>query len=150
MFLSFAHFGALEMPDFQGNLLQCRGDQSEHAQIMGVTIALNHLRCNGCDLQAQALADLLLDFGAKMRSIPDCAGNFPDCHFARGFTEARDIALVLGEPIGDLEAKRNGFGVNAVSAADLWRVLKLVSPDIEDFAEHHEVALDDMRSIANL
>ena len=70
--------------------------------------------------------------------------------FARGLAEAVDVALIFGEPVGDFQAEGDRFGVNAVGAADLRGVLKFVGAQIEHFAKDHEVAFDDVRSVANV
>src|SRR5580692_5357480 len=119
------------MANFEGDFLQSRGDQRQRAHVMRVTVALNDLRSYRSDMQAQALADFLFDFGAKMRGIPNRAGNFPVGHAVRGFAKARNVSLVLCEPAGDFQAKGDGLGMHAMGAANLWRVLKFVSTKIE-------------------
>jgi len=70
-----------------------------------------------------------------MRSIANGAGNFSDGHLVGGFAEASDVALVLREPISDLQAKGDGLGVNAVCTADLRRMAEFVGAQIENFPE---------------
>ena len=77
-----------------------------------------------------------------MRSIADGAGDFPNGHLRGGGAEACDIALILREPIGDFQAKGDGLGMNAVSAADLRGVAEFVSAHVENFSEHQQVSLD--------
>src|SRR5260370_40179585 len=84
----------------------------------------------------------LFHFRAEMRSIGDGAGNFANGHLRGGLAEARDIALIFREPIGDFQAKRDGFRMNAVRAADLRSVAEFVSAEIENFPEHHQSAFD--------
>src|SRR5215471_17597266 len=84
-----------------------------------------------------------------MRSVADCAGDLTESHAVSGFAEASDVALILGEPVGYLEAKGDGFGVNAVSAANLWRVLEFVCAHIQNFAKDHQVAFDDVGGVAH-
>jgi len=138
----FADFGALEMPNFERDLFERGGDEREGAEIVRVAVALNYLRGDGHNAEPKAFADSLFHFRAEMRGVPDGAGNFSDSHLRGGFAEARDVALIFREPVGDFQAKRDGLGVHAVSAADLRRVAKFVSAQIENFSEHHQVALD--------
>ena len=77
-----------------------------------------------------------------MRSAADRAGDLSDGHLCRGVAEARDVALIFREPIGDFQAKGDGLGVNAMSAADLRSVAEFVRANIKDFSEHHQGALD--------
>ena len=60
-----------------------------------MTVALNDLRRNRRDRQAQPLADFLLDFRTEMRARAHGAGNFTDGHFRGGAAEARDVAAIL-------------------------------------------------------
>ena len=62
--------------------------ERQRAEIVRVAVALNHLRSDGRDVQAQPLADALFNFRAEMRSIADRAGNFPDAPFARRHRES--------------------------------------------------------------
>jgi hypothetical protein len=100
------------------------------------------LRGDGRNAEPKALADTLFHFRAEMRGVADGAGNFSNSHLRGGFAEARDVALIFREPVGDFQAKGDGLGVNAVSAADLRRVAKFMCAQIEDFSEHHQGALD--------
>ena len=85
----FAHFGALQMANFQRDFFQRGRDQRQRAEIVRVAIALNHLRSYGSDAEAQPLADALFDFRAEMRSVAHRAGNFPDRHLRGGIAKAR-------------------------------------------------------------
>jgi hypothetical protein len=57
-FLGFANLGALEMADFEGNFLECRGDERERADPCRVAIARDDLRSNGGGPEVQSRADL--------------------------------------------------------------------------------------------
>ena len=80
MFFRLAHFGALQMPDFQRNFFERRRDQRQRTHIMCMPVALNHLRGHRRDVQSQPRANLLFDFGAEMRSISHRTGNLPKLH----------------------------------------------------------------------
>src|SRR5690349_10109259 len=43
-FLRFAYFGALPVPNVQSKLLQRGGDRRERTEILGINVALDHLR----------------------------------------------------------------------------------------------------------
>src|SRR6266852_27631 len=85
-----------------------------------------------------------------MRGVADGAGNFADSHLRGSVMEARDVALIFRKPIGDFQAEGDGFRVNAVSAADLRSMAEFVGAQVENFPEHHQIALDQPGSIANL
>src|ERR1700739_81330 len=111
--------------------------------------ALDDLSGDGSHLKTKLPADFLFDFRAEVRSVADSTRDFSKFHVAGSFAEPCDVALIFGEPVGDFQAEGDGLGVNAVSAADLGSVAELVGADVEDFAENHEVALDDVRSVAD-
>jgi len=76
--------------------------------------------------------------GPRCEALPTAPDIFPTCHLRSGFAEARDVALVLREPVGDLQSEGNRLGVNAMSAPDLRSHAELVSAQIEDFPKHHQ------------
>src|SRR6516165_6288715 len=116
---------------------------------MRMAVALNHLRGDWRHLKAKTLANLLFNFRAEMCRIADGAGDFSVGHAAGGFAEAGDVALVFREPVGDFQAKCDGFGVNAVRSANLWGVLELMGAQVEDFREQNQVSFDDVRGVAD-
>ena len=89
----FADFGALQVADFERDFFQRGADERERTEIVRVAIALNHLRSDRRDVQAEALADALFDVGAEMRGVADGSGNFADGHLRGGIAEALLVAL---------------------------------------------------------
>ena len=67
---------------------------------------------------------LFFQFGAEVGEGAHRSGKFSHPHVFGGAAKARDIALGLGVPVGQLETKRDGLGVNAVGAADHGRVFE--------------------------
>src|ERR1700686_5610995 len=59
--------------------------------------------------------------------------------FGGGF-EARDVAARLRIPVGDLESKGDGLGVDAVGTPDYWRVFELPGPAFEHLGQTVEIA----------
>ena len=141
-FLRFANFGALQVPDFQRDSFERRADMGQPAEILRMTVSLNYLGCHGGDTEPEPLADALLNFSAKVRGGTNGARNLSHGHLRCGVAEALDVSLVLGEPVGDFQAERHGFGMDAVGTADLRSMAELMCAEIEDFSEHHQVALN--------
>src|SRR5260370_9953058 len=115
-----------------------------------MAVALNDLGGDWRGGEPEAFADALLHFRAKVRSIADGTRNFADGHLRSSIAKARDIALVLRKPIGDFQTKSDGLGVDAVSAANLWRIAEFVGAQIEDFSKHHQTALTWFGAFTNL
>ena len=67
-----------------------------------------------------------------MGAIPNRAGNLADFELFRGGVKSFDVAANLGEPIRDLQAEGDRFGVNTVGAADLRGVFELPGAAFED------------------
>src|SRR5690242_9957711 len=130
------------MTDFQRDAFEHCANTGQRAEILSMPVPLNHLRCHGSDAEPEPLADALFDFRAKVRCRADCAGYFPHGHLRGSITKACDVALVLGKPVGDFKAEGDGFGVDSMRAADLRSLAELMRAEIEDFAEHHQIALD--------
>ena len=149
-FFGFANFGALQVPDFERNTLECRTDMRQRAQILRVAVTLNHLGGDGSNTEAQPLADLFFNSRAQVRSRTHGTGNFPHGHLRCGIAKTLDVALVFGEPVGDFQAKSNRLRVDSVRASDLRRVAEFVRAEIQNFSKHHQVALNQLRNITNL
>ena len=145
----FADFGALQMADFRGDLVQRAGDHRECGQVVGMAIALDHLGRNCGGLQSQAGANLFFDLGAEVGERSHRAGKLAHAHVLGGSLEAFDVALRLGIPVGQLEAEGNRLGVNAVSAADHGRVFELPGAAFEDLGKPFEIGGDDGRRLAD-
>ena len=65
--LRFPHLGALQVPHFDRDLLDRRGDVRQCGDEMGVTVPLDDLSGHGSCLQAKLAADALLRFRADVR-----------------------------------------------------------------------------------
>src|ERR1051325_1215365 len=130
------------MPDFKRNSFQHRTDIRQRAEILRVAVSLNYLRCHGGNAEPKPLADALLNFSAQVRGGTNGARNLSHGHLPCGVTEAPDVALVLGEPVGDFQTEGDRFSVDAVRAADLRGMAELMCAEIEDFSEHHQDALN--------
>ena len=57
--------------------------------------------------------------------MPTAPENFPTRMSSAACAKTLDVALGLGVPVGQLETKRDGLGVDAMSAADHGRVFEL-------------------------
>ena len=77
-----------------------------------------------------------------MRERPNRAGEFSHAHSLRGLGEARAIAFVLAPPVGDLESKRGGLGVDAVGTSDGHGIAELVGASLQHLAETHDSSED--------
>ena len=85
-----------------------------------------------------------------MREGADRPGDLPDAdHFARA-RDALDVALHLGVPEGQLQAKRHDLGVHAMRAADHRRVLVLFSAGLDRAAERRQVREDQVAGFDHL
>src|SRR4029077_20440208 len=82
-------------------------------------------------------------FGAEVREGSDCAGELPYPHVFGGGAKAGDIALGFGIPVGQLETKSNGFGVNAVSAANHGSVFEFQGTAFKNSRKFFQIGGDD-------
>ncbi len=144
-FFGLADFGALQVADLGGDLVQRRGDHGERAEIVRVAVALDNLRGDRGGFQSQARADFFFEFGREVGEDSDRAGELSYAHVFGGGHEARDVALGLGIPVGDFESEGDGLGVDAVGAADHGSVFELPGAALEDFGEALQILRDDLR-----
>jgi hypothetical protein len=92
--LRLAHFGALQMADFGGNLVESAGDDREGRQKVGMAVALDHLRRNRGRLQTKAARKFSLRAPASDgRICPPLRKTFPPALSSAARNEALDVAL---------------------------------------------------------
>ena len=80
-----------------------------------------------------------------MRERPHRAGELAHAHPFGGPLEAPDVALHLGVPTGQLQAKGDGLGVHAMGASGHGRVLELLRAPLEHKRQPPQVFGDDGR-----
>src|SRR5262252_1117672 len=107
------------MAKFEGDLLKRGRDEGECGDPGRVAVAGENLASDGGGFKAEPGADFLLRLGTDVAEGPYGAGDFADAQIFRGLIEARGIAAKLVVPQSQLQAKGDGFGVDAVRAADL-------------------------------
>ena len=143
----FAHLGALQVANLGRDVVERRGDDRQRANVERVPVALDDLRRNRRDVQAQALADLLFVLGIEVRAIADRPGKLADAHLLGRQFEAVDVAQHLGVPIGQLQPEGDRLGMHAVGAADHGCVLELPGAALEYVAQLLQVFANDGRSL---
>ena len=109
----------------------------------GVAVALDHLGGHRRGLQAEPLADALLDFRADVGEGAHRAGDLADPQVLGGGAQARQVAPGLLIPDGQLEPEGDGLGVDAVGAADLHGVLEFQGAPLQHFAQVLQAADQD-------
>src|SRR5581483_8994485 len=145
----FSYFSSLKVANLGGELVERAGDDRERRQVVGVAVALNHLRRDGSGLQSQALAHLFFEFGAEMGESSNCAGKLSDSHFFSGAIKALDVAAHLRIPVSELESEGDGLSVNAVGASDHGRVFELPGAALENIVQLAEILRDDRGGLAD-
>ena len=147
---SAAHFGALEVAHFERDLFETGGEDRKRGNEVGVAIALNHLRGHRCRAQTQLGADRFLDLGADVGEGADGARDLADAHVLRGGFQPLNVAARLFVPDGKFQTEGDGFGMDAVCAADLHRVLEFERAALEDGTQPFEIGQQDRRRLADL
>ena len=85
--------------------------------------------------------------GAEVSKGAHRPGKFSHPHVFGGVAKARDIALGLGVPVGQLETKCDGLGVNAVGAADHGRVFKFPGAPFQHGGKLFQIGGDNRRRL---
>ncbi len=119
-----AHFGALQMADFERDFFEARRQRGQRGDEMRMAVALDHLRRHRRGRQTQPRADLLFDLGADMRERAHGARDLAHAQIFRRRFETLQIAPGFLVPDGELQPERDRLGMNAMRAADLHRVLE--------------------------
>ena len=149
IFLGLADVRALEVADFRRDLFQRRRADGDRRHELGVTVALDDLRREAHRREAERLADHFLDFRIDVRVRADGAGELADGDRLFRVLEAVDVALDLGAPEEELQAKRHRLGMDAMRAANARRVLELDGAAAQHFEERFHVLDEDIARVAH-
>ncbi len=76
--LDLEDLGALEVADLGGELVEAGGDEGEGRDVEGVAVAVDDLRGDRLDEEAEAAADVVLDLGRDGGVGADGAGDLAD------------------------------------------------------------------------
>ncbi len=121
----FAHFGALQVADLGGEVLDRGGDDGQRREERGVAVARDHLRRHGLEASPSFCGHVILhpriDRGEGAYGAGDRAGRDLGACRLEPLAVAREGRVVAGE----LDAKGRGLGMDAVAAADRDGVLVL-------------------------
>ena len=137
--LGLAEFRTLPVAHFDGHLLHGGGDERESAHIVGVAVALQHLRGDTGGMDAELLADVVLHERWGVGEVAYSAADLAALHIGGGHLETLDVAAHLLEPQCPLQSEGGDVGVYAVRAPDARRVLELVSAFLENLDEPLEI-----------
>ena len=117
-FFGLQDFGALEVAELDGPVLEARGHQGQAVHEFGMDVALDDLGGDGSGLESKALADMGLDRGRQVGVGADRAAEL-----AQG--DDRTQVLVPGQGPrellvhqGQLQPEGGGLAMDAVAAAD--------------------------------
>jgi len=139
----FADFGALEVADLGGDLVERGTEDGQRGDVGGVAVALQDLRGDGGGGEAEFGEDGLFVFGLELAEGADGAGDLADAEVFGGGIEATEVAAHLGVPEQELHAEGGGFGVDTVGAADGGGVLELDGTGAEDVSKTHDAGADE-------
>ncbi len=109
------------------------------ADVEGVAVALDYLRRDRGNLEAEAFTDLLFELGLEVSGVPDGAGELADAHLLGGQFKTLDIAFDFGVPVRQLQAEGNRFSMDTVGAADGGSVFELEGAALQHFAQLCEI-----------
>ena len=123
IFLGLAHFGALQMADFDGHPFHRTGDDAQGGEELGVTVARDHLGGNGFGLQAHLARHPFLDEGVHIGEGADRTRYGAGGHFGPGRQQAGAVALEFRMERGEFQADGHRLGMDAVAAAHAGQVL---------------------------
>ena len=140
-----ADLGALQPAHLGREFLERGADAGEHGEVEGVAVALDDLRGDLGDAQAEAAAGALLDLGRDGGVGADGARHLADGDGLTRGPEALGVAIELGDPDGELEPERRRLGVDAVRAPHADRALVRDGAARDDLAQPAELAGEHVR-----
>ena len=134
--LGLAHFGALQVANFGGDLVQRAGDHGQRRQIVrrGGRAGSPARRPPPPSIPGARRSSLQVP-ASRCAKVPTAPENLPTRMSSAAALKALDVALRLRVPVGQLEAEGDGLGVDAVGASDHGRVLELPGAALQHFGE---------------
>jgi hypothetical protein len=123
--LDLANLGARQVADLHGDLLERRGGDRQGAHVLGVPVALDHLRGGIDGSQAELAADVLLDERIDGRVRAHGAAHLADGDRLTSPAEPLAIAVQLEGPHRHLVAEGGRLRVDAVGPGHTHRVAML-------------------------
>ena len=131
IFLRLADLAALQVADLGGETLDRRGDDGERREIHGMTVARDDLGRDRLGAQSQRPGHVLLDPRIDIGEGPHRSGERRGGDLLTGRMEPPAGAGEFRVGVGELDAKRGRFGMDAVAAADGDRVAVLEGTPVQ-------------------
>ena len=103
--LGLAEFRALPVAHFDGHLLHRGGDEGESAHVVGVAVALQHLRGDAGRVDAELLTDVVLHEWRGVGEVTHGTADLAALHIGGGHLETLDVAAHLLEPQRPLQTR---------------------------------------------
>src|ERR1041385_5688270 len=117
-FFYFQNFGALQVPEFRCPPVDARRDQRHGSPEFSVAVPLNDLRGNFRRVQAESLANLLLDRRIEMRMSSDSPAEFTDPNALSCLREPFFRPPKFIEHQRQLQPERDRLRVNSMTPTD--------------------------------
>ena len=134
-FFRLADFGALQVADLGGDLVECRRNHRQRSQVCACRsrwITCEEMSAAFNPSRAQIFSS---SSGVRCANVPTAPENFPTRMSSAAALKARDVALRLRIPVGHLETERDRLGVDSVRAADHGRVFEFPGAPLQHFGE---------------
>ena len=148
--LDLADFSLLEPPNLQCELFEGRGRDRERCEKLGVTVPLDHLRCDGGRLETERSADIGLDRRRQVRERADGPRELAHRHGVARAVNAPHTPRELRVPQRQLQPERHRLGMDAVRPPDHGRVPVLLGAGPNRPLEAAETAQDQVAGVPHL
>ena len=119
------------MAHLDGDILDRRGDQAQHGEVVGMAVARDDLGGDRLHRQAHLLGDMFFHRRINIGKRADGAGNGASGDLLAGAHQAFAIAGKLGIEAREFQAHRRRLGMDAVRAADTGGVFVLFRPRLQ-------------------
>ena len=139
----FADFGPLQVAHFECHLLEGGSYEGKGAEIVCVPVTLQDLGGDVGGINAEMLADIVLDEGRDVGEIAHRAAHLAGFHALCRILEPFQVALHLLVPEGPFEAEGSDVRVYAVGPADAGSILEFHGALPENFQEILDVLEED-------
>ena len=127
-FFDLADLSSLKRANLGRDLVECGGSESEHLEVLGVTIPLDDLIRHFGWLESELGADVFFDFDGNAGEGANGTGEHANRYTFFHGDRASTIPSHFGPPKGEFEAEGHRFCVDTVGSAHAEGVFELDGP----------------------
>ena len=144
------YLGPLHVADFDGDVFDAAGDDTQRGEKRGVAVAGDDLRADRFGHQTQLIADMFLDAWVDICEGTDRAADRTGGNLSASVAHAGQVAVHLGVETREGQAHGGRLRVDSVAAADADGFLMLIGAAFQGGQQTFEIGDQDVGGAGQL